>query len=84
MTITIIVISLVVAGFALSRTRVAKVLNSRRFTPCIYATAATYCGARVYGAVSSETRVWPHALLGALFLAGVVDSARASGILRKS
>jgi hypothetical protein len=84
MAITIIAIALVVAGLALSRTRVAKELNSRRFMPFVYAGAAIYCGARVYGAVSSEGRVWPHALLGAIFLAGAVDSARASGILRKS
>ncbi|MFA4947437.1 MAG: hypothetical protein WC674_02880 [Candidatus Krumholzibacteriia bacterium] len=84
MAISIIVIVLVVAGFALSRTRFAKELNSRRYMPFVYAAAAIYCGARVYGAVSSEARVWPHALLGVLFLAGVVDSTRASGILRKS
>ena len=81
---TLIIAALALGGFVLSRTRVAKELNSRRFMPFIYAAAAIYCGARVYGAVSSETRVWPHALLGALFLAGAVDSTRASRSLRKS
>jgi hypothetical protein len=52
--------------------------------PFVYAAAAIYCGARVYGAVSNESRVWPHAVLGVLFLAGAVDSTRASGILKKS
>ncbi len=84
MATTIIVIGLVVAGFALSRTQFAREVNSRRFMPFVYAAAAIYCGARVYGAVAGETRVWPHALLGALFLAGAVESARASGILRRS
>jgi hypothetical protein len=84
MTTTIIVIVLVVAGFALSRTRLAKDLNSRRFMPFVYAAAAIYCGAQVYGAVKSEARVWPYALLGIIFLTGAVDSVRSSGILRKS
>jgi hypothetical protein len=84
MAMTLIIAALALGGFVLSRTRVAKELNSRRFMPFIYAAAAIYCGARVYGAVSSETRVWPHALLGALFLAGAVDSTRASRSLRKS
>ena len=84
MAMTLIIAALALGGFVLSRTRVAKELNSRRFMPFIYAAAAIYCGVRVYGAVSSETRVWPHAVLGVLFLAGAVDSARASGILRKS
>jgi hypothetical protein len=84
MTTTIIAIALVAAGFVLSRTRIARELNSQRFMPFVYAAAAVYCGARVYGAVANETRVWPHALLGVIFLAGAVDSTRASGILRRS
>ncbi len=80
----IIVVALALGGFVLSRTRVARELGRQRFMPFVYTAAAIYCGARVYGAISSETRVWPHALLGAIFLAAAVDSARASGILRKS
>ena len=83
MTITILAIAMCAAGFALSRTRFAKELNSRRFMPLVYAAAAIYCGARVYAAVTGQARVWPHALLGVLFLAGAVDSARLSGVLRK-
>jgi hypothetical protein len=84
MTSALIIAALALGGFVMSRTRVMKELNTHRFMPFVYAAAAIYCGARVYGALSSEARVWPHALLGALFLAGAVDSARASGILRKS
>jgi hypothetical protein len=84
MTTALIIGALALGGFVLSRTRFARELSARRFMPFVYAAAAIYCGARVYGAVSNETRVWPHALLGVIFLAGAVDSARASGILRKS
>jgi hypothetical protein len=84
MTMALIIAACVVGGFVLGRMRLVKELNTRRYMPFVYAAAAIYCGARVYGAFSSEGRVWPHALLGALFLAGAVDSARASGILRKS
>jgi hypothetical protein len=84
MTTTIIVIILVLAGLILSRTRVVKELNSRRFMPVIYMAAAIYFGARAFGAASSEARVWPHVLLAAMFLGGAVESARASGIFRKS
>jgi hypothetical protein len=84
MTIALIIGALALGGFVLSRTRVARELNKQRFMPFVYAAAAIYCGARVYGALSSEGRLWPHAVLGVLFLAGAVDSARASGILKKS
>lgn len=84
MAIAIIIVALALGGFVLSRTRVVKELNSRRFMPFVYAAAAIYCGARAYGALSNGTRVWPHALLGMIFLTGAVDSVRASGILRKS
>jgi hypothetical protein len=84
MTIALIIGALALGGFVLSRTRVARELNKQRFMPFVYAAAAIYCGARVYGALSSEGRLWPHAVLGALFLAGAVDSARASGILKRS
>jgi hypothetical protein len=84
MTVSIIVIALVAVGLALSRTQLAREVNSRRFMPFVYAAAAIYCGARAYAAASSEARVWPYALLGVLFLSGVVESARASGLLRRS
>ena len=84
MTSALIIGALALGGFALSRMRFVRELNARRYMPFVYAAAAIYCGARVYVAISSESRVWPYALLGALFLAGAVDSARASGILRKS
>lgn len=84
MATALIIGALALGGFVLSRTRVAKELNSQRFMPFIYAAAAIYCGARVYGAVSNESRIWPHAVLGVLFLAGAFDSTRASGILKKS
>jgi hypothetical protein len=84
MTIALIIGALALGGFVLSRTRVARELNKQRFMPFVYAAAAIYCGARVYGALSSEGCLWPHAVLGALFLAGAVDSARASGILKRS
>jgi hypothetical protein len=80
---TIIVIALAVGGLVLSRTRVARALAEQRFMPFVYAAAAIYCGARVYGGVSNGARIWPHALLGALFLAGAVESARASGLLKR-
>ena len=84
MAIALIIVACVAGGFVLSRTRVARELGKQRFMPFVYAAAAIYCGARVYGAVSSETRVWPNVLLGVIFLAAAVDSALASGILRKS
>lgn len=84
MATALIIGALALGGFVLSRMRFMRELSTRRFMPFVYAAAAIYCGVRVYGAVSNEGRVWPHALLGALFLAGAVDSARASGILRKS
>ncbi|MDD4857053.1 MAG: hypothetical protein PHD74_02995 [Candidatus Krumholzibacteria bacterium] len=84
MTTTIIVIALVLAGLALSRTRVVKELNSRRFMPVIYAAATVYFAVRAFGAASDHARVWPHALLAAMFLGGVVESVRASGIFRRS
>ena len=84
MVTALIITALALGGFVLSRTRFMRNLNARRFMAFVYAAAAIYCGVRVYGAVSSEARVWPHALLGALFLAGAIDSARASGIMRKS
>jgi hypothetical protein len=83
MATALIIGALVLGGFVLSRTRIARELNARRFMPFVYAAAAIYCGARVYGAVSGGTRVWPDALLGVMFLAGAVDSVRSSGILRK-
>lgn len=84
MAIALIVAALVLGGFALSRTRVARELGKRRFMPFVYAAAAVYCGARVYGAVEGGTRVWPHAILGVVLLAAAADSARASWISRKS
>jgi hypothetical protein len=84
MATALIIGALVLGGFVLSRTRVARELNARRFMPFVYAAAAIYCGARAYGAVSNGARVWPTALLCVMFLAGAVDSIRASRILRKS
>jgi hypothetical protein len=84
MATTLIVIALMLGGFVLSRSRFVKELNSRRFMPVIYMAAAIYFGARAFGAASSEARVWPHVLLAAMFLGGAVESARASGIFRKS
>jgi len=80
----LIVIALALAGFVLSRTRVVRELNSRRFMSVVYAAAAAYFGVRAYGAVSGHTRVWPHAILGAMALAGAIDSARASRLFKRS
>ncbi len=84
MTTTIIVIAIALAAFLASRTKVVRGLNARRFMPFLYAAAAAYFGYRVYAGVAAETRVWPHVLLCALFLAGAIDSTKASGILGKS
>jgi len=84
MATTLIVIALMLGGFALSRSRFVKELNSRRFMPVVYGAAVVYFGARAHGALSSHARVWPHLLLGIMFLGGVIESARASGVFRKS
>jgi len=84
MSTILVIIALVLAGFVLSRTRVVRELNSRRFMSVGYAAAAVYFGVRAYGAVSGHTRVWPHVILGAMALAGAIDSARASRLFRRS
>lgn len=80
MTTTLIVIALVIAGFAASRLRFVKELNSRRFMPVVYAAVTIFFAARAYGAVAHHARVWPNLLLALFFLSGVVESARASWI----
>jgi hypothetical protein len=84
MTTTVIYIAIGLAGFLASRTRFVRELNARRFMPALYAAAAAYFGVRAYEAVSGGTRVWPHVLLGAMSLAGAIDSARVSRIFRRS
>jgi hypothetical protein len=84
MTTTIIFIAIGLAGFLLSRARFVRELNARRFMPALYAAAAGYFGVRAYGAIAAETRVWPDILLGVMSLAGAIDSARASGVFRRS
>jgi hypothetical protein len=80
---TLIVVALFAAGLVLSRSRFARELNSRRFMPVIYAAAAVYLGVRAYEAASAHTKVWPSAILAVLALTGTIDSARASGILKR-
>jgi hypothetical protein len=80
MTATLIVLVLVIAGLAASRLRFVKGLNSRRFMPLVYAAVTVFFAARAYGAVVQHARVWPDFLLALLFLAGVVESARAAWI----
>jgi len=84
MTTTMIVIALMLGGFVLSRSRFVKELNSRRFMPVVYGAAVGYFAVRAHGALSSHARAWPHLLLSVMFLAGVIESARVSGIFRKS
>ena len=78
------VVALALGGFVLSRSRFVKELNSRRFMPLVYAAAAIYFGVRARGALSGHTRLWPHLVLAGMFLAGVIESSRASGMFRKS
>ena len=84
MTTTMIVIALMLGGFVLSRSRFVKELNSRRFMPAVYGAAVVYFAVRAHGALSSHARAWPHLLLAVMFLAGAIESARVSGIFRKS
>ena len=84
MTPTILAAAIVLAGFALSRARLVRELNSKRFMPFVYAAATIYFAVRAWVAASEHARVWPHVILGIMFLAGVIESARASGIFRRS
>jgi len=84
MTTMIMVIALVVAGFVLGNTRFARKLSSRRFMPVVYAAAAVFCAVRLYQSVAGNTRVWPYIILAVFFLGGAIESARESGIFRKS
>jgi len=81
---TLIAVLLVLAGLVLSRLRVARELNSKRFMPAVYAVVTVYFAVRAYYAVANHARVWPNVLLALLFLSGVVSSARASGVFKKS
>jgi len=81
---TLIVIALALAGFLLSRSRFVRELNTRRFMPVIYGAAAIYLGVRAYGAASTHARAWPYVILAALALGGGIDSARGSGIFKRS
>jgi hypothetical protein len=80
---TLIILVIAIAGFVASRSRFVHELNSRRFMPVLYAAGTAYFGVRTYAAIAGEARVWPSALLGAISLAGAIDSARASGIFRR-
>ena len=84
MTTTLIVIALVLGGLVLGRSRFVKELNSRCFMPVVYSAATIFFAIRAYYALSSHARTWPNLLLAALFLAGVIDSIRASGIFKRS
>ena len=81
---TLIVIALALAGFLLTRSQFVRELNTRRFMPVVYAAAAVYLGVRAFGAASAHARVWPYAILAALALGGAIDSARGSGIFKRS
>ncbi len=80
MTATLIVIALVIAGFAASRLAFVKRLNSRRFMPVVYAAATAFFAVRAYGAATQHAPIWPDLLLVLMFLAGVVESARTAWI----
>lgn len=81
---TLIVVALALAGLFLSRTRFVRDINARRFMPVIYAAAAVYLGVRAYGAASAHARAWPYVILALLALGGAIDSARTSGLFKRS
>ena len=83
MTEILIVVAVAVGGFALSRLRFVRNLNSRPFMPIVYAAVTAYFGIRAGHAFLAHARAWPHVLLAGLFLAGSVSSIRSSGVLKK-
>ena len=80
---TTIAVALLLGGLALSRARFMRGLNAKRFMSLVYAAAAVYFAVSAYEAVIGHTRVWPHVVLCLIFLAGAIDSARASGLFRR-
>ncbi|MGD1049042.1 MAG: hypothetical protein ABR899_09885 [Candidatus Krumholzibacteriaceae bacterium] len=81
---TTIVVALLLGGLALSRAPFMRGLKTKRFMSFVYAAAAVYFAVLAYEAVEGHTRVWPHVVLGVIFLAGAIDSARASGVPGRS
>lgn len=81
---TTIVVALLLGGLALGRTRLMKGLNTKRFMSLVYAAAAVYFAVCAYDAIVGHARVWPHVVLSVIFLAGAIDSARASRVFGRS
>lgn len=79
---TFAAIVLVIAGFAASRLRFVRGLNSRRFMPFVYAVVAVYFASRAYAAHAGGALVWPNLLCALLFLSGVIESARAAWVTK--
>jgi hypothetical protein len=81
---TTIAVALLLGGLALSRARFMRALGTKRFMSLVYAAAAVYFAVSAYEAVVGHARVWPHVVLSVIFLAGAIDSARASRVFGRS
>jgi hypothetical protein len=76
------VIALALGGLVVSRVRVVRELNSRAFMPVVYSAVTVYWAIRAHRALGGHGRAWPYLLLAVLFFAGVIQSVRASGVLK--